>query len=219
MANMKNYKYLFFDFDGTICDTYEGIKEILDLTFKHYGEDVPVELYRKYIGPPLSETFTKYWGEEKAYQAVAYFRENYAGKQAIFKTKLYDGIKECFDCCRAMGYRIGVATCKKQEEAERLLDYFGIKNSVDFVSGLCYNVRETKQDVLEYALQELSIGVKDAVMIGDTIYDVDGAKSVGMDCILCLWGFGEYDQIDEPNIIYRAKTPMDVCQFLQGDKE
>ncbi|MGN0771899.1 MAG: HAD hydrolase-like protein [Christensenellales bacterium] len=208
------YKYLFFDFDGTLCDTEEGISEILELTFEHYDTKVDRSLYRNYIGPPLSETFEAYWGKKVAYEAVEYFKKNYLERKAIFKTKPYDGIAETIRKCRAAGYGIGVATCKKQEDAETLLRYFGMDGDVDFVSGLKYKERETKKDVLQYALATLGLTADSTVMIGDTFYDVEGAMQCNMDCILCLWGFGNYDALNQSNIIYRADKPIDIYQYL-----
>lgn len=212
---MGKYKYLFYDFDGTISDTYDGVAEVLKKTFEHYNLDVDEPMYRKYIGPPISETFASYLGEEKAYEAVDFYRQNYVDTGAIYKTKLYEGIKETFISLKQKGYKILVASCKKHEEAIMLLKLFGVYEYIDFVSGLCYNVRETKKEVLEYAVQQLGCDIKDCVMIGDTKFDVEGAEELNMDCILCLWGFGEYDKIKNANVVYRAQTPYDVEKYIE----
>ncbi len=52
-------------------------------------------------------------------------------------------------------------------------------------------------------------------MVGDTIYDVEGAQELGIDCILCLWGFGDYAAISNDNVIFRAKTPYDVVKYVK----
>lgn len=203
---MKRYKHLFFDFDGTLCNTFEGIEEILDLMFEHYGMSVPKENYPRYIGPPLSETFVSLMNGDRtrAYEAVAYFGKLYVERNALYKTVLYDGIADTLRRLQALGFRVHVASCKKQEDAEALLRFFGISQTIDFVSGLCYNVRETKREVLEYAMRQLGARVEECVMIGDTVYDADGAQALGMDCILCLWGFGDYPKIENQNIVFRA---------------
>ncbi len=209
-------KYVFFDFDGTISNTYEGCARILKKTFDKYGVEMDESNYRKFIGPPLSETFIKYIGEEKAYEAVSYFRELYVGEKAIYMSKLYDGVADMLSSCHNMlGIKTGVATCKKHEEALHLLEYFGVKDDIDYVSGLVYNKRETKAQVLDYALKNLGVTAKDCVMVGDTIYDVEGAEEIGMDCILCLWGFGDYEKIHNKNVIFSAKTPNDVTEFVK----
>ena len=209
-------KYVFFDFDGTISNTHDGVCDILKKTFDEYGVDVDEALYPKFIGPPLSETFEKYIGADKAYSAVKYFRNLYVGEKAIYKSKLYDGVADMLKDCHGMkGIVTGVATCKKHEEADHLLEWFGVRESIEILSGLVYNVRETKRQVLEYALEKYGICAKDCVMVGDTIYDVEGAEEVGMDCILCLWGFGDYENIHNKNVIFRAKTPSEVTEFVK----
>ncbi len=208
------YKYLFFDFDGTICDTSEGIYKTFREVFPHYGLDVDESLYHRYIGPPLSDTFYSYFKDkDKAYEAVALFRSIYTTKY-IGTTKLYDGIEESFRALSAAGFKVCVATCKKHEEAVGLLRKFGIYDCVTFTSGLCYNVRETKKEVLEYALENLGATADECVMIGDTDFDVDGAAQCGMDCIVCKWGFGDYDKMNQKNIVFFASSPQDVVDFV-----
>ena len=54
---MGKYKYLFYDFDGTIANTYEGVAEAMEMVFKAYNLNVDKALYPKYIGPPINDTF------------------------------------------------------------------------------------------------------------------------------------------------------------------
>ena len=79
---------------------------------------------------------------------------------------------------------------------------------------MCYNVRETKREVLEYALNELGATADECVMIGDTDFDVDGAAECGMDCIVCKWGFGNYGNMKQKNIVFFASTPQQVVEFV-----
>ena len=90
---MAKYKFVFFDLDGTISNSYEGIARSLDATFGHYGINVDKSLYPGYIGPPLSDTFKLYFPPEKVGEVVAWFRDNYV-KGDIFRNPVYDGIPE-----------------------------------------------------------------------------------------------------------------------------
>lgn len=212
---MNKYKYIFFDFDGTLTDTYEGVAKILDMTFAKYGKIVPRSQYTKFIGPPLSDTFEQLFGKDLVAESVEFFKQNYLREKAIYMTSVYDGIEECLISLRQKGYVIGVATCKIQEEADELLDYFNLKKYVDIISGLCYTVREQKCDILQYAIDKLGANVEESLMIGDTIFDVDGAQKLGVDCVLCLWGFGDFEKIKNSNVVFRAKTPLDIVKFLE----
>jgi len=213
---MGKYKYLFYDFDGTIANTYDGVAEAMEMVFNAYNLNVDKALYPKYIGPPINDTFASYLGtKEKGYEAAYLFRKYYNENGCIDKTVAYDGIKETFKSLYEKGYKVCIASCKKHEEAIMLLKRFGLFDYVEFVSGLCYNVRETKRAVLEYAVNELKADIKDCVMIGDTRFDVEGAEEIGMDCILCLWGFGDYDAIKNKNVIFRAKDPYEVEKYIE----
>ena len=82
------------------------------------------------------------------------------------------------------------------------------------MSGLVYHLRETKQEVLSHALDSLGAKVEECVMIGHTVLDSEGAQAVGMDCIICEWGFGVREQLTQPNIVFFASSPEDVRAFL-----
>src|SRR5699024_3015236 len=90
---MAQYRYVFFDLDGTISNSYEGIARSLDATFEHYGIKVDKSLYPAYIGPPLSDTFRLYFPAEKVSEVVGWFRDNYV-KGDIFRNPVYEGIPQ-----------------------------------------------------------------------------------------------------------------------------
>ena len=75
------YRYIFFDLDGTLTDSKEGIWNSLRYAFEKQGQPVPPEkTLLKFIGPPLQDSFMRYCGytEEMALEGVALFRERYA---------------------------------------------------------------------------------------------------------------------------------------------
>ena len=86
------HQYILFDLDGTLTDPGEGITNSVDYALKKYNiiiEDKK-ELY-KFIGPPLQESFQKYYGfsKEQSLQAVEYYREYFRDK-GIFENKVYN---------------------------------------------------------------------------------------------------------------------------------
>lgn len=210
----KKYRYLFFDLDGTISNSYEGIAATLDELFAHYGVDVDRSLYRKYIGPPLSDTFRKYFHTpEKVNEAVEWFRNRYT-QGGIFLNPMYEGMKDVMCKLKQRGYDLCVATCKKLDEAQLLMKHFGIDKYLTYVSGLEYGVREHKAEILIYGMEQVGACPENSLMIGDTIYDIDGAREAGVDCVLCKWGFADDNALSQ-EVVFKADKPEDLLQFLQ----
>ena len=210
----KKYKYVFFDLDGTISNSYEGIARSLDATFAHFGIKVDKALYRRYIGPPLSDTFRLYFDTpEKVSEVVNWFRDNYV-EGDIFRNPVYEGIPETMKSLKERGYILCVASCKKQEEAEMLMKHFGIDGCLTYVSGLIYGVREQKAEILEYGMQKVGADRENSVMVGDTIYDIEGAAAAGVDCVLCKWGFADEKAL-AAKVAFTAERPADLLKFLE----
>ncbi len=210
----KTYKYVFFDLDGTISNSYEGIARSLDATFAHFGIKVDKALYRRYIGPPLSDTFRLYFDTpEKVSEVVNWFRDNYV-EGDIFRNPVYEGIPETMKSLKERGYILCVASCKKQEEAEMLMKHFGIDGYLTYVSGLTYGVREQKAEILEYGMQKAGADRENSGMVGDTIYDIEGAAAAGVDCVLCKWGFADEKAL-AAKVAFTAERPADLLKFLE----
>ena len=72
-------KAIFFDLDGTLTDSGEGIINCATLALEHFGLPVPSrEEMRVFVGPPLDQTFIKYGvPAEKAQEAIEVFRSRY----------------------------------------------------------------------------------------------------------------------------------------------
>ena len=76
---MLDKKYIFFDLDGTLTDPFEGITKSLQYSLKHFGIDEKQENLKRFIGPPLKESFITFYNfsEEKAKLAIDKYRERY----------------------------------------------------------------------------------------------------------------------------------------------
>ena len=93
---MKNYEYVFFDFDGTLVDTTNGTKLSALYALKQFGidESSDIELGRKFSGIILKDKFQEYGlTEQEALKAVDFYRE-YQSKYTITCNEIYEGIEE-----------------------------------------------------------------------------------------------------------------------------
>lgn len=214
------YEVILFDLDGTLTDPGIGITNSVMYSLKKYGIEVTdrTELY-KFIGPPLHESYEKYYGfsEEKAKEAVEYYREYYRDK-GIFENLVYDGVEDLLQkLCDAKKTLI-VATSKPEEFAKRILEYFDIAKYFTYVAGANMDgTRTSKDEVILYALTAGNVSdYAKAVMIGDRKHDIIGAKKIGIDSIGVLFGYGTYEELKGAGADYIAENTEEIGSLILG---
>ena len=198
-------RYILFDLDGTITDSSEGITKSVQHALKKLGiEENDQAMLRRFIGPPLDESFEKFYGfsNKKAYDAVQKYRERY-NKTGIFECKLYPGVEKCIRTLKEQGYRIGMASSKPEVSCKRILEHFGILPLFDDVVGATFDGRrDKKSEILEEVMRRWShIPKSEMCLIGDTMFDVNGAKELGIACLAVSFGFGDVKEMKEAGVI------------------
>ena len=130
-------KYILLDLDGTITDSGEGITKSVQYALEKMGiEENDMAVLKKYIGPPLNESFTRFHGmdDEDSLKAVAYYRERYAVK-GIYENRLFDGITDFLSGLKKEGYVVALATCKPEIYVPTILKHFDIEQYFDVAVG------------------------------------------------------------------------------------
>lgn len=187
------YSAVIFDFDGTICDTGEGILKSAKYALEAFGYNAPdYEELTCFIGPPLLITFQEKFGADAATadELVRKFRERYTNK-GVFESKLYDGVKELLMKLKKDNIKIGIASSKPQDYIETLLDHFGIKSYFDVICGVSFTADcESKASIIARCQKELDTAGNLCLMVGDKKYDMEGAKANLIDSAGVLWGYG-----------------------------
>lgn len=218
-AFMKKYSTVFFDLDGTIIDSGEGVTNSVAYALERLGITVKdMSTLKKFIGPPLIYSFKTFYGfdEEKALKAIEYYREYYTDK-GIFEGYVYDGVEELLIALSRAGKRIALATSKPEEFAKRILERANIAKYFDCIAGATMDeqTRTTKIEVLEYTLKMSNIDTpSDVIMIGDRFYDIEGAHHFGMDCVAVLYGYGNKEEFEKYGAEYIVSTPSEVQKLL-----
>lgn len=215
---MKNYDVILFDMDGTLTDSSPGIMNSIVYALKKYNISVEnTDELRKFLGPPLHESFRDFYGfdEEKSMQAVMFYREYFSTK-GLLENAVYDGIPELLKTLKNSGKRLIVATSKPQDFTDRIMDNFDLTKYFEFVAGSNMDgTRSKKAEVIEYALHSCKIADKSkVVMIGDRMHDILGAKAVGVDSIGVEYGYGDYDELSAAGATYIVKTVEELEDIL-----
>lgn len=219
---MKKYQYLLFDLDGTLTDPFEGITKSVRYALNAFGiVDEPLEKLKKFIGPPLKESFMEFYGfsEEDATKAVEKYRERFS-VTGIFENRLYDGIPEMLQNLKASGYVLAIASSKPTVFVEQILEHFHIKNDFDNVTGSFLDGRRTKKsEVIEAVVADLGISDRGkALMIGDRYHDVEGAKEAGMDCVGVAFGYGGRQELEAAGAVAVVDSVEALREWLLAGK-
>ena len=208
---------ILFDLDGTLTDSGEGIINCAVMTLERFGLPVPSrEEMRVFVGPPLTQSFAKYGvPEEKVDEAVAIYRSRYVPIGAYENTP-YPGIRELLEQLIADGFRLYVATSKPEGMSIKILEHFDLAKYFTKICGAATDrSRNTKEAVIAYLMEET--GEKDnMIMVGDTIYDVMGAKSLGIPCIGVSWGYGETKDMEQAGAVGIAYSMQELLSMLRG---
>lgn len=215
---MKKWDYIFFDLDGTLTDPKEGITKSAAYALAAFGvETEKLDDLCKFIGPPLRDSFVEFYGfsKEQADEGIRKFRERF--ETVGWKENIpYPGIKELLATLKDSGKHLVVATSKPEVMAERILQYFDLDGYFEFIAGAdMEEIRVKKADVLRYAIEQLEyFEEKHAVMVGDRIHDVAGAKETGLDTIGVLYGYGGREELVNAGADEIAGSVEELGQLL-----
>ena len=209
-------KAIFFDLDGTLTDSGEGILNCAELALKHFGLPIPSrEELRVFVGPPLRQSFARFGVPADGIEtAIEVYRSRY-NPIGIFENTPYPGIRELLEKLRAQGHRLYVATSKPEEMALRILERFELADYFDLICGATMDkARDTKAAVIAYLLEQAG-PTANAVMVGDTAFDVVGANVHGIPTIGVSWGYGSEAEMQEAGAAAIAQDPDELFALLQ----
>ena len=192
------YRYVLFDFDGTVYDTVEGITKSAQYALRKFGIEAGLDELRCFAGPPLVDKFMDAYGlsHEDAWEARRLFQERYI-PVGVYESRPFPGMGEFLGELREKGLVLAVATSKPQELALQLLERAGLREYFSVVRGSKMDGNNnTKQEIVEAVVSDLGAGKDECVLIGDTKYDVAGAHAAGVACIGVRYGYAAEGELE-----------------------
>lgn len=109
-----------------------------------------------------------------------------------------------------------VATNKSHDNAISILEHFGVAHYCDFMMGSDLGGKLTKADIIQECLVQTNVTPEEAIYIGDSIFDLEGAEKVGMCFIGVTYGFGfrEEQDLKEHNYVGVCQTLDEISKYL-----
>ena len=210
-------KSILFDLDGTLTDSGEGIINCALLTLEHFGLPLPTrEELRFFVGPPLAGSFLKLGiPADRVVEAIQYYRSHYT-VTGIHQNSVYPGIEKLLQDLLEQGHKLYIATSKPEFMAKGILEDFGLAKYFSQICGASTDTdRNTKEAVIAY-LMSCNSEADNYIMIGDTIFDVEGAASLGIPAIGVSWGYGNVADMIAAGAVAIAKDTDELFDLLNA---
>lgn len=209
-------KAILFDLDGTLTDSGEGIINCALYALEHFGLPLPDrETMRVFVGPPLHDSFVRFGvPADQADEAIRIYRSRYIpiGK---FENYPYPGIRELLEKLKADGHRLYVATSKPEAMSVEILEHFDLAKYFDIIAGASFDrSRSSKEDVITYLLEQCGESAE-KIMVGDTAFDVIGAKAHGIPTVGVSWGYGTVEDMKNAGAVSIAYTMDELYEALK----
>lgn len=209
---------LFFDLDGTIIDSSEGIFGSIQYALEKMDKPALTEAQlRSFIGPPLLDSFVNVgFTAAEAQQATVFYRETYA-VEGMYQVKIYAGIEETL-ARLAADHDLYIATSKPEHFAKKILANIQLATYFKGIYGADSETDRTdKAAVLAYGLDTSKTEAATAVMIGDRSHDMLGAAACQVTPVGVLWGFGDQGELLASGAAALVERPQELVPLFTAN--
>lgn len=214
----KKYKLLIFDWDGTLVDSQSHIINSMREAIREEGYEIPEdEDIRHIIGLSLSEAvrlLVPDCNKQQMIKVSSAYKKHFFGKSAL-TSEFFSGAKEVLQACHDEGYLLGIATGKSKRGLEMSLKITELESLFDVTR--CAEETESKPGplMLEEILTDMNLTAADALMIGDTTFDMDMANNIDMDCMAATYGAHRKAELDTSNPTYYLSNIKELPDMLK----
>lgn len=189
------YDAVVFDLDGTLFDAEEGIVSSVVKAMKEMGLEIPQGAQlRQVVGPPLRYSFHDLLNvpserlDEAADRYAHIFRS-----EGMYRYSVYPGIRTMLRVLKENGIYVALASSKPRDLCEHILRHYGLRHYFDRVIGETdSHAKLGKPEMIRRALPE---HYERAAMVGDRLYDMEGAKAAGVDGVGAVYGCGSVEEL------------------------
>ena len=214
---MKQYELVIFDWDGTLMDSVGKIVACMQQSALTLNMAMPTEqAVRDIIGLSMDEALTMLYPDGSAELQVKMkevYRQQYLELNQT-PSPLFDGVEDLLTTLNGLGYKLAVATGKARAGLDRVLTATELGEY--FVASRCADEAASKPspEMLLQLLNELDVSPDKAVMIGDSIHDLNMANNAGIDAIGVDYGAHDKDKLSQANPKVVISSPLELLKHL-----
>ncbi len=208
------YDAVVFDLDGTLFDAEEGIVSSVVKAMKEMGLEIPQGAQlRQVVGPPLRYSFHDLLNvpserlDEAADRYAHIFRS-----EGMYRYSVYPGIRTMLRVLKENGIYVALASSKPRDLCEHILRHYGLRHYFDRVIGETdSHAKLGKPEMIRRALPE---HYERAAMVGDRLYDMEGAKAAGVDGVGAVYGCGSVEELQNAGALLLVSDADELRELL-----
>ncbi len=215
---MSRSDAVLLDLDGTLADSRPGIVACFKFMLGELGHD-PAKSgdLTALVGPPIAvsiRTLLALYGDDRVDLGLTTYRARYSDV-ALYDCVPFPGISEMLGELATTGRPLCLATSKRRDFAERVVDFLGFHDYLSAIYGaLPGGGLDDKKDMIAELLRVEGYDPATSVMVGDRYHDIHAAQANGLRSIGVLWGYGGQAELQEAGADVLAATPPDVVEHV-----
>lgn len=202
---MGDLRLVIFDVDGTLVDSQGDIVAAMTLAFQGQDMDVPTrEAILSIVGLSLPQIMRILAPQAPALQQaklVEGYKDAYmtlrAQTGAAASSPLYPGVRTVLDALQAQDETLlAVATGKSKRGLDKLIEGHNLEGYFQSQQVSDFHPSKPHPSMIQAALDECGVSAEQAVMVGDTTFDMDMARAAGVIGIGVAWGYHDLAQLN-----------------------
>lgn len=215
---MAKINTVLFDFDGTIMNTNNVIIQSWQHTFRTVeGKERPVEEIVRTFGEPLYVTMEKVLPQVTVEEGVAIYRDyHYDNFQDL--VQVFPGILELLTKLKERGYKVGLVTSRLWQTTVIGLEKYDMQKYFDaIITHDDTDKHKPDPEPVNIALERLGTKAEEAIMVGDSMFDILCAKNAGVKAALVSWALAvsEEEKTGEDAPDYILEKAEDLFQIIE----
>lgn len=211
------FKYVFFDFDGTLIDTNEIIVKCLNfVSSKYNGRELNDRELTGILGKPL-EIQMKEICESRYEELTLDYKSMYRSLRDEMTTE-FSGITDMLKAIRCSGVKVAIISNKGTSGINHGIEKFSLSEYIDYVvSSEDVILKKPHPEGIYKAMAYLGLGEedkKDIVFVGDSIHDIECGKNAGLKTVLVGWTIMDKEVLLKSEPDYVAKDSKDLEKII-----
>ena len=182
---MREYILYLFDFDNTLYDTNEGIREILRHALPMVGVEYDDSMFGEFTGLSMDQVFERYVGDWSLYDRYKDEFMRIVRSDVYMTGTPFPETERVLRELRNRGKRLGIVSGKMSFKIENLMGRDGMLDMIETIVGYGDTERHKPfPDPIELALSRFDVPKEDVLYIGDSPNDSGAAINAGIDCAI-----------------------------------